>query len=182
MNDGETDILLMQKIASGDTAAARVLVLKWQKPLINFFYRSLNNIHSAEDLAQQTFINLLRNAEKYTPEAAFPAYLFRIAHNILISDFRSRSRKNAEATDPAELPAVADNADPIAQNELKKSFADAVERLPENHRTAILLFCQQELSYSEIAETMNTSVSNVKNWVHRARQALRNSLSAFLEH
>ncbi len=182
MNDNETDILLMRKIAAGDMTAARVLVLKWQKPLINFFYRSLNNVHSAEDLAQQTFVNLLRNADKYTPEASFPAYLFHIAHNILISDFRKRSRRNAEPTDPAELPAVADDADPVNQNELKKSFAEAVEKLPENHRTAILLFCQQELSYTEIAETMDTSVSNVKNWVHRARQALRNSLSAFLEH
>jgi len=181
MNDSETDILLMQKIASGDMTAARMLVLKWQKPLINFFYRSLNNVHSAEDLAQQTFVNLLRNAEKYTPGTNFPAYLFRIAHNLLISDFRKRSRRNAEPTDPAELHAVADNVDSVGQNELKKSFAIAVEKLPENHRTAILLFCQQELSYTEIAETMNTSVSNVKTWVHRARQTLRNSLSAFLE-
>lgn len=181
MNDNETDILLMQKVAAGDTAATRMLVLKWQKPLINFFYRSVNNVHSAEDLAQQTFVNLLRNAEKYTPSANFSAYLFHIARNVLVSDFRKRSRRHAEPTDPAKLPAIADNNDPIAQNELKKSFAEAVRQLPENHRTAILLFCQQELSYAEIADAMNASIPNVKNWVHRARQALRNSLSGFLE-
>ena len=57
-----------------------------------------------------------------------------------------------------------------------------VQKLPENHRTAILLFCQQELSYAEIAEAMGASVPNVKNWVHRARQALKQSLAGFLEH
>ncbi len=182
MNDNETDILLMTRIAAGDAAAARILVLKWQKPLINFFYRSLNNVHSAEDLAQQTFVNILQSAGKYTPSASFSSYLFHIAHNVLISDFRKRSRRHAEVTDPAELPAVADETDPINQNELKKSFSEAVQKLPENHRTAILLFCQQELSYAEIAEAMGASIPNVKNWVHRARQALKQSLAGFLEH
>lgn len=172
----------MKQIAAGDSTAARVLVLKWQKPLINFFYRSLNNVHSAEDLAQQTFVNILRNADKYMPAASFSSYLFRVARNVLISDFRKRSCRNAEPTAPEDLPAIANDEDPITQNELKKSFAEAVRELPENHRTAILLFCQQELSYSEIADSMKTSVSNVKNWVHRARQSLRNSLAGFLEH
>lgn len=181
MNDNETDILLMQKIAAGETTAARMLVLRWQKPLINFFFRSVNNVHSAEDLAQQTFVNLLTNVDGYSPNANFAAYLFRIARNILISDFRKRSRRLAEPTDPAELPAIADSDDPVTQNELKRSFAEAVRKLPENHRTAILLFCQQELSYAEIAEAMNANVANVKNWVHRARQTLRNSLAGFLE-
>lgn len=170
----------MKKIASGDGTAARMLVLKWQKPLINFFYRSLNNVHSAEDLAQQTFVNLLRNAKKYEPTANFSSYLFRIARNVLVSDFRKRSGRNAEPTAPEDLPAIAADEDPIAQNELKKSFAEAVKKLPENQRTAILLFCQQELSYAEIAESMNANVTNVKNWVHRARQSLRNSLSGFI--
>lgn len=182
MNDNETDILLMEKIAKGDSSAARVLVLKWQKPLINFFYRSVNDVHSAEDLAQQTFVKLLRNAGKYTPNASFSSYLFHIARNILVSDFRKRSRRTAEPTDPSELSAVAVSDDPITQNELRKSFAEAVEKLPENHRTAILLFCQQELSYAEIADAMKASVPNVKTWVHRARQALKNSLSGFLQH
>lgn len=181
MDENETDILLMRRIAEDDETAARELILKWQKPLINFFWRSLNDVHAAEDLAQQTFVKLCRSAEKYKPTAAFSSYLFHIAHNVLISDFRSRSRRGAEPTDPTELPAVAAPDTDLAESELKRNFARAVEALPENQRTAILLLCQQELAYAEIAEAMNAPVQNVKNWIHRARQTLRESLSEFLE-
>lgn len=181
MDENETDILLMRRIAEDDEAAARELILKWQKPLINFFWRSVNDVHAAEDLAQQTFVKLCRNAAKYEPKAAFSSYLFHIAHNVLVSDFRARSRRGAEPTDPAELPAVAAPDTDLAENELKKNFARAVEALPENQRTAILLLCQQELSYAEIADAMSAPVQNVKNWIHRARQTLRESLAEFLE-
>lgn len=181
MDENETDVLLMKKIANGDSEAARNLVLKWQKPLINFFYRSVNNVHSAEDLAQQTFVKICRNAKNYVPNATFAAYLFRIAHNILISDYRMRSRRHAVPTDPAELPPLEDTSDAVSENELQESFAKAVEELPNNQRTAILLFCQQGLAYAEIAEAMNASLPNVKTWIHRARQSLRESLAGFLD-
>lgn len=181
MDENANDTQLMRRIAENDEAAARELILKWQKPLINFFWRSLNDVHAAEDLAQQTFVKLCRNAGKYEPRAAFSSYLFHIAHNVLISDFRARSRRNAEPTDPAELPAVAAKETDLAENELKGHFADAVEALPPNQRTAILLLCQQELSYTEIASAMGASVQNVKNWIHRARRTLRETLSEFLE-
>lgn len=181
MDENETDILLMRRIAEDDEAAARELILKWQKPLINFFWRSVNDVHAAEDLAQQTLVKLCRSAAKYEPKAAFSSYLFHIAHNVLVSDFRARSRRGAEPTDPAELPAVAAPDTDLAENELKKNFARAVEALPENQRTAILLLCQQELSYAEIADAMSAPVQNVKNWIHRARQTLRESLAEFLE-
>lgn len=181
MDENEADVLLMKKIANGDSAAARTLILKWQKPLINFFYRSVNNVHSAEDLAQQTFVKICRSAEKYVPSATFAAYLFHVAHNVLISDYRMRSRRHAVPTDPAELPPVEDASDAVAENELRESFAKAVEELPDNQRTAILLLCQQGLAYAEIADAMNASVPNVKTWIHRARQSLRESLAGFLE-
>lgn len=181
MNDNETDILLMKRIADGDDGAARILINKWQKPLINFFYRSVNSVATAEDLAQTTFIKLYRSAPNYKPSAAFSTYLFHIAHNVLISNFRSASRRHAEPTDPAELPAIAAEHDELSTNELEKSFAHAVKNLPENQRSAILLLCQQELSYEEIAAALNASVPAVKTWIHRARQALRESLAIYLE-
>ncbi|MCD8284275.1 MAG: RNA polymerase sigma factor [Opitutae bacterium] len=181
MSDNETDILLMRKVADGDEAAARELVRKWQKPLINFFYRSVRNVHSAEDLAQQTFVKLCRSAKGYAPTAAFSTYIFHIANNVLISDFRRRSRRNVELCDPAELPAVCDDKNEISSDEIRRGFEDAVQKLPDNHRTAILLLCQQELSYEEIAAAMDTSVANVKTWIHRARLRLRELLGDLLD-
>lgn len=181
MDENEADALLLKKIAAGDSAAARMLVRKWQKPLINFFYRSVNNVHSAEDLAQQTFVKICRSADKYLPTAAFSAYLFRVAHNVLISDYRMRSRRTAIPTDPSELPSVETAGDAVSESELQRAFSEAVETLPDNQRTAILLLCQQGLSYAEIADAMEATVPNVKTWIHRARQSLRESLTEFID-
>ncbi len=180
MSDNETDILLMKKIGKGDNSAARELITKWQRPLINFFYRSVRNVHSAEDLAQQTFVKLCKSAESYDAPASCSTYIFHIAHNVLISDFRKRAIRQVELYDPTELPAVSDDRSEISSSEIRKNFEIAVEKLPDKHRTAILLLCQQELSYEEIAEAMETSVANVKTWIHRARQRLRELLGEVL--
>lgn len=174
------DVQLMRRVADGDFRAMRALVEKWQKPLINFFYRSVNSVHTAEDLAQTTFIKIYRSAGTYEAKAKFSSWLFLVARSVLISNFRKESLRPADVTDPVELPAVAAETGELEMNDLERAFAEAVKSLPENQRTAILLLRQQELSYEEIAEAMNASVQNVKTWIFRARQALREKLSVFL--
>ncbi len=183
MNDNETDLLLMQQIAHGDNHAVRLLVTRWQKPLINFFYRSVNNVHTAEDLTQETFIKLCRSAEKYVPAAAFSSYLFQIAHNILVSNFRSENSRAEIVMAPQDLPEVADESveSTTATNEIQEALALAVKTLPDNQRTAILLLSQQHFSYEEIAKTMELTVPNVKTLIHRARLVLREKLQPFFK-
>lgn len=177
----DPDVQLMLRLGGGDMRAMRELVEKWQKPLINFFYRSVNSVHTAEDLAQATFVKIYKSAGTYEAKAKFSSWLFLVARSVLISNFRKESVRPAEATAPEDLPAVADARDELAANDLERAFSEVVKTLPENHRTAILLLRQQQLSYEEIAEIMETSVQNVKTWIFRARQALRERLSVFLE-
>lgn len=177
----DLDAQRMQRVASGDFSAMRELVERWQKPLINFFFRSVNSVHTAEDLAQATFVKIFRNAGTYEPKARFSSWLFLVARSILISNFRKEIARPSTATDPADLPAVAEPTDALGVSDLEQAFSESVKTLPENHRTAILLLCQQELSYEEIAETMETNVQNVKTWIFRARRSLREALSVFLE-
>lgn len=177
--ENEEDVMLMRRVASGDFRAMRPLVEKWQKPLINFFYRSVNSVHTAEDLAQTTFVKICRGAGTYEAKAKFSSWLFLVARSVLISNFRKESLRPADATDPVELPAVADETKELEMNDIERAFAEAVKSLPENQRTAILLLRQQELSYEEIAAAMNASVQNVKTWIFRARQSLREKLSVF---
>ncbi len=177
----DADAELMRRIGAGDFGAMRTLVEKWQKPLINFFYRSVNSVHTAEDLAQATFVKLWRGAGTYEARAKFSSWIFLIARSVLISNFRSEALRPAVATDPNEFPSVRDERDQVALDDVERAFAEAVRTLPENHRTAILLLRQQELSYEEIAVAMNASVQNVKNWIFRARQALRERLAEFFE-
>lgn len=170
------DIELMQRLATGDETALRALIDRWKSPLINFFYRSLRSHESAEDLAQVVFVRIYRAAPKYQPTAKFSTYLFHIARRLLINEFRRQQRKPLEAVDPADLVAV-DSEDPGRQvREIEEAFEIALEGLPENQRTAILLLKQQQLSYQEIAAIMDASESAVKTWIFRARQFLKQAL------
>lgn len=179
--EADADAELMRRVGAGDFGAMRELVEKWRKPLINFFYRSVNSVHTAEDLAQTTFVKLWRGAGTYEAKAKFSSWLFLVARSTLISNFRREALRPADATDPGELPAVRDEGDQVAVNDVERAFAEAVRTLPENHRTAILLLRQQELSYEEIASAMGASVQNVKTWIFRARRELREKLAEVLE-
>lgn len=176
----DEDAALLLRVAAGEDAAMRPLVERWQGPLVNFFYRSLRSVEASEDLAQVVFVRIYRAAPKYEPRAKFSTYLFHIARRILINEFRRQSRKPLDAVDPADLhEAITPGRDKLELMEIEEAFAIALEKLPEKHRTAILLFKQQELSYEQIADAMDASVMAVKSWIHRARQRLKADLADF---
>ena len=177
ISNPDMDAALMPQIAEGSDAAMRMIIEHWKQPIVNYFYRSVNNLHTAEDLAQQTFINIYRAAPSYSPKAKFSTYIFHIARHVLINEYRKVSRRPADATDPDEIIYAVDGRAELNLSELEEIFAKTLETLPENQRTAILLLKQQELSYEEIADAMKASVGAVKTWIHRARQTLRDALT-----
>jgi len=174
----DEDAVLMLAAAKGDESALAQLIRKWQGPLINFFYRSLGSVESAEDLTQLVFVRIYRAAATYQPTARFSTYLFHIARRLLINEFRRRQRKPLETMDPSELRAVDTSSGREQQKifELEEAFQQAVTKLTEDQRTAILLLKQQELSYEEIAEIMGQSVAAVKTHIFRGRQKLKEVL------
>lgn len=172
----DEDSALMLQAAEGDEHALRMIIEKWKNPLANYFYRSTANRHSAEDLCQQTFINLYKARNSYTPKAKFSTYLFFIARRVLINEHRKNLRRPSDATDPAEIDSPVNGRTDLEISELEEIFYKTLESMPENQRTAILLLKQQELSYDEIADIMNAKVVAVKTWLHRARQTLREAL------
>lgn len=177
----DPDSFRMSLIAGGDFSAMRELVERWQKPLINFFYRSVNSVHTAEDLAQATFVKIFKNAGTYEEKAKFPTWLFCVARSVLISNFRKESVRPIAFAAPEDLANIGTPGEDGRVAELEQAFSEAVKTLPEKHRSAILLLCQQGLSYEEIANVMDASVPNVKTWIFRARQVLRERLSVFIE-
>lgn len=176
----DPDAELMLAFKNGDERAFEDLVKRWQAPLISFFFRSLNSIQQAEDLAQMVFVRIYRAADRYQPRARFSTYLFHIARRLLINEFRSKQRKPLESWDPAELHGTSDDEERRRISELEEAFTRALQDLPENQRTAILLLQQQQLSYLEIAEILNASESAVKTWIYRARQFLKQALKDFV--
>ena len=172
---GDESQTLMVRIASGDEAALSLLVNRWKIPLFRFFDRSLNNHADAEDLTQKVFIKLYDAAARYRPEAKFSTYLFTIARRLLLDEFKMRSRHPVDPTAPIELrhsPHARDE-----RGEIEEMLEVCLACIPENHRTALLLRVQGELTYREISEVMDTSESAVKSWIFRARQEARNTLS-----
>ncbi len=178
----DEDAILMIAVAAGDETALAQLIRKWQGPLINFFYRSIGSVEQAEDLAQMVFVRLYRAAHSYQPVARFSTYLFHIARRLLINEFRRRQRKPLDIMDPADLHGT-DNStgrDQLRMFELEEAFQQAIARLSEDQRSAILLLKQQELSYEEIAAIMQQSVAAVKTHIFRGRQKLKEILREVL--
>jgi RNA polymerase sigma-70 factor (ECF subfamily) len=172
---GDESQILMRRIALGEEAAFSQLINRWKIPLFRFFDRSLNNHADAEDLTQKVFIKLYSAVSRYKPEAKFSTYIFTIARRLLLDEFKRRSRRPEDLTDPADLRSPTEVVD--SRNEIEEVLEECLALIPENQRTALLLRVQRELSYNEIAEIMATSESAVKTWIYRAREEARKTLS-----
>lgn len=169
----------MVRVASGDETALQCLFDRWKKPLLSFFYRSLGSHADAEDLTLQLFVRLHRSATNYQPTAKFSTYLFHIAQNMLRNELRHRRRKPTDTVPPEffeELPQG--NTSGHRLTELEEVLQQALARLPEKHRTALLLIQQQQLDYTEAAAALHVTENALRVLVHRARQMLKSEMEA----
>ncbi len=175
----DIDSACLRAVVEGDRDAFAQIVDRWQTRLINFFYRSTGNRADAEDLAQETFIELNRVAARYQSQGTFRAFVFTLARRRLIDGYRKKARRPLDYVDPGEyfMQSQAENSDQI--QEIEEAFHRALAVLPENQRYAILMLQQQGLSYEEIAQALDASVSAIKTWIHRARVHLRQELKDF---
>ena len=146
----------------------------------------------AEELAQDVFVKLYRAAHRYTPGARFKTFLYRVATNHCLNELRRGEYAARQAAPGArhDEPEAAPDLDalpsgaPSPQQALEAArLADAVaallEGLPEKQRVALVLCRFEGLSYEEIAETLETTVSAVKSLVHRATVAAAAALAPF---
>ena len=175
----DIDSACLRALANGDRTAFSQLVKRWQTRLINFFYRSTGNRADAEDLAQETFIELHKAASRYKPQGSFNAFIFTLARRRLIDSYRKKSRRPLDYVDPSEYFMRSQPEDSDHTREIEEAFHRALADLPQNQRIAILMLQQQGLSYDEIAQSLDSSVSAVKTWIHRARTHLRHELKDF---
>jgi len=162
------------EIAQGNDEALVSLISDWKNPIYVYFLRSLSNSADADDLTQKFFHRVYKGAASYQPNGKVSSWLFTIARNLLIDEFKKRSRRPKESSLP-DYP-IADES-VSRQIELKEILSYELTKLPENQRTALLLRVQQELSYREIAEIMQANETNVKTWIFRARSLLKKNIN-----
>jgi len=189
-DDGsDVDFALMERIGAGDHEAFRQLVERHQHAVVGTVAKMLGNIHDAEDIAQQVFLRIWRNARRYQPDAKFTTWLFTITRNLVFNETRRRGRKKEVSADEREESAhhfIEDNPEyrpdhELLQNELREAVDKAIAALPETQRMAVVLRRYEQLPYEEIAVVLKLSVPAVKSLLFRARTTLRESLAAYLD-
>ena len=188
----DPDAALMLRVKQGDAAAFTQLVEKYKQPILNLVWRTVRDQTEAEDIAQNVFVQAWKSAPRYQATAKFSTWLFTIARNLCLNEFRRRSRHPAESldqmrddSDDQPLHQVVDKRITSAQDELLRGELElkvdaAIEALPENQRAALALCRQEELSYEEIAEVLGCSLSATKSLIHRARETLKARLKPYL--
>ncbi len=179
-NEHPDDDALVARIAVGEEAAFRLLVDRWQQPVFAFLFHMLGSVEDAEDLAQETFVRVHRQAGRYRAQGRFRSWLFRIAGNLARSALRRRRILRWVRLDPQQydLPdpgAAADRR--VAEGELRRTVLEALRELPDRQREAVVLRRYQDLSHREIAEILGTTPAGVEGLLHRAMGALRAGLA-----
>ena len=188
----EPDAALMLRVKDGDMRAFEELVEKYKQPVMNVIFRTLRDQVEAEDLAQNVFVQVFKSAHRYQVTAKFSTWLFTIARNLCLNEIRRRSRHPAESletsqTESDDHPArqfedvkTFSPTENVLQAELENKVQLALDELPENQRTALLLCRQEEMSYDDISEVLGCSLSATKSLIHRARETLKLKLKPYL--
>jgi RNA polymerase sigma-70 factor, ECF subfamily len=177
----QDDDLLMERTAAGDEAAFRRLVTRWQQPVFAFLMHMLGSVEEAEDMTQDTFMKVYRQAGRYRSEGRFQSWLMRIAGNHARSILRRRKILRWVGFDQASHDRPATGDDPLAElarHETVRQVHDAVASLPPRQRSAVILKRFQGLSYQEIADAMDTTIPAVESLLQRAAESLRQRLEA----
>ena len=146
----------------------------------------VRNREEAEDLAQEAFVKVFGMLERYNPTYAFSNWLFKITSNLCIDSMRKRRIQTLPMDSPIQsdkgeyerqYESPTDNPEVLAvKSERMDMLMAAIKRLPEHYRIMILLRHQENLSYDEIANTLDVPLGTVKARIHRAREMLKGRL------
>lgn len=190
----DNDLADLQALQSGDDTALDRLMGRWQKPLFAFAWRYLHNNADAHDLVAEVFVRLYRQRNRLAADTRLSAWLFTILANLCHNHHRWRMRHpsvSLDATEPSSTgisttphEAVANDAPPpdrmLEHNEALEALAAAIDRLPHDLKTTLLLHHYEHMGYREIGEVTGCSDRGVETRLYRARQYLKAELTPFL--
>ncbi len=165
------------------------MVLENQDRVYNTCLGFMKNQEEAKDISQEVFIHVYQNISKFKGESLLSTWIYRIAINKCLEELRRRGRQKRSAH-------LEDISDPIVQNKATDFFHpgvalenqerahilfEAIEKLPEQQQIAFTMAKVEFLSYEEISDVMNKSISSVESLIHRAKQNLKQILKDYYE-
>lgn len=189
MSERDIDRELVTQVLTGDKEAFDLLVLKYQEAICRVIHARVPDHMLVKDLAQETFINAYRSLENFKGNSAFYTWLYRIAVNICKNHYKRAGRRPPD-TDIDFKEAVLkgrlrihDASTPdclLERDELQEAVLTAVNKLPDELRTSIILREMGGLSYGEIAEVMQCPVGTVRSRIFRARTVIDEKIKPML--
>ncbi len=190
--DPAADRANLSDLQHGDASALNRLVARWQKPLLGFAYRYLQNSADAQDMVAEAFVRLYQRRMRLRPDTNVSAWLFTTLTNLCHNHHRWRRRhptvsfgsasqeagsgaRTADVSEPAASEPGPDAS--LARDESLGALKAAIDALPHDLKASVLLHHYEQLSYREIAQIAGCSERGVETRLYRARLQLRRHLA-----
>src|SRR5271157_1796492 len=182
----EVDAMLMLRVREGDDASFCILLQRHRGPVFHFLCRMVRNQAVAEELAQEVFLRVYRSRSTYQATAKFTTWLFRIATHLALNSLRDGKKEKLadsleEMTSDGLVRQLPDRGRTVEQEMVHQArlreIREAIERLPEKQRAAVLMHKYNEMEYSQIARVLRCSESAVRSLLFRAYESLRFALA-----
>ncbi len=181
-DDGAEEQRLITAVLDGEVDAYRALVERYQKPIFNLMFRMTGSYSDATDLAQEAFIKAYEKLDKFKTGRKFFPWLYTVSANHAKNYLRKNHKHRAMRVDYVENGSSDKTDSPDSSNRQEDRLAEkldyrhlyqALERLPEDYREAVVLRYREEMTMRDIADTLKISVSGAKMRVHRGIEKLR---------
>ena len=177
---------LITKAIEGDEAAYKNLLENYRGAIYNLLYKMVRNKEETEDLVQEAFMKAFKALPSFNEEYAFSTWLYKIAVNNCIDHMRKKKLQTYSINKPVqskdgeldrEFPDTSMSPDKSLLSEERASIIEtAIDELPENYKTAIILRHSEEKSYEEISKILDIPLGTVKARIFRAREMLKKKL------
>lgn len=185
------ELELIERLKKGDDTAFKIIVDTWKDMVYNTSLGIVQNTEDAEDVTQEVFVQVYESVHHFKGDSKFSTWLYRIAITKSLDHIRKKKRKKRFAflqslfgVNEEEVRHEPDFYHPGISLENKEKAAilfQAIDKLPDNQKTAFTLHKVEGLSYQEVAEVMETSVSSIESLLHRAKGNLKKILTNYYQ-
>ncbi|MDR1642015.1 MAG: sigma-70 family RNA polymerase sigma factor [Clostridiales bacterium] len=177
MSSSASDYDLIKSCLQGNQNDFAEIVSRYKNLVYSVILRMVNDKEEANDLAQDVFLKIYKNLDKYYPEGRFSTWTIKITSNHVI-DYMRKKRQSLIPIEEVEheLGTTESPEDAFILKERREQLQSVVSGLPDMYRIPIMLFHEQGLSYQEISDITNEPLSKVKNRIFRGRKILKESL------